>query len=393
MGMLEYFKKLIKKEETSKIEKEKIHPSEILNWIKNKKNENEIKEKEFFKVIQNKIDTFTDQLEKKIDIAEAVDVETKKADNRLKAITNEGRKRYIESLRGFVQNLNDLKKSDFENFTKEIDKTFANFSKFSNKNYERATVLIGKEMADIKREIKSFSTELIETFDENKKISEVSNALLLIKENLSKFSEVKKEKEKAEKSFDLTCKKINGLENEKKKILEEIEKLKESEEYKKNQEKIKKAEKLKEELKNEILGFEQLIDFKALSNFYHVFEDQMKVVKLYKNNFLEQFQKEGGDKILNLLDEAKMKSKNILEKINQINSKKDEITKLGQEIKEDKTNELNLKVIRTIQEIGDLEREKSREKKVYEKTDSNKKEFLRLIKRGLEKFDLELTGI
>ncbi|MBU2612606.1 MAG: hypothetical protein KKB62_02705 [Nanoarchaeota archaeon] len=390
MGMLEYFKKLIKKEETSKIEKEKIQSSEILNWIKNKKNENEIKEKEFFKVIQNKINIFTNQLEKKIDIAEAVDVETKKADNRLKAITNEGRKRYIESLRGFVQNLNDLKKSDFENFTKEIDKTFANFSKFSNKNYERATVLIGKEMADIKREIKSFSTGLIETFDKNKKISEVSNALLLIKENLSKFSEVKKEKEKAEKSFDLTCKKINELENEKKKILEEIEKIKESEEYKKNQEKIKKAEKLKEELKNEILGLEQIIDFKALSNFYHVFEDQMKVVKLYKNNFLEQFQKEGGDKILNLLDEAKMKSKNILEKINQINSKKDEITKLGQEIKEDKTNELNLKVTRTIQEIGDLEGEKSREKKVYEKTDSNKKEFLILIKRGLGKFDLEL---
>ena len=42
---------------------------------------------------------------------------------------------------------------------------------------------------------------------------------------------------------------------------------------------------LEEELKKELFFLRQIIDFKALANFYHIFEERMNIVKEHKEDF------------------------------------------------------------------------------------------------------------
>ncbi|MBA7634758.1 hypothetical protein ES703_42348 [subsurface metagenome] len=165
MGLFDFLRKVIEKKiETSKTEKEKIAFSEIENWIERKRNEIGIREKEVLVLIQDRINIFAKAFKEKINIVKVVDVESKKVEDKFKFVVNEGRKKYIESADDFIDNLENLEKDRLEKLIEEINKIFLDFNKNSHKSYERTTILIGKEMADIKKSLKVFSGDLIKIF-------------------------------------------------------------------------------------------------------------------------------------------------------------------------------------------------------------------------------------
>ena len=68
-----------------------------------------------------------------------------------------------------------------------------------------------------------------------------------------------------------------------------------------------------------------MINFKALSNVFHVSEKEMNLIKRYKEDFQALFEKDDGAEILRLFNEANLNNDLVLAKINQIKEKKEEI--------------------------------------------------------------------
>ena len=106
--------------------------------------------------------------------------------------------------------------------------------------------------------------------------------------------------------------KINQKEKENQELLEEIEKIKQSEDHKNMLEKKEKIIVLKGESQEKIFALKQLIDFKALANFFHINEEQMNILKNHKENFHANFEKDNGKMIIDLLDEAKLNNNTII---------------------------------------------------------------------------------
>ncbi len=398
MGIFDFFKKLTKnkkREEQEESEKnKKIIFSELEIWIENKIKEIETKEEEIFSLIKEETELLSKEIKIKINIAKSFDVNLKKADDRIKKIVEEGRKKYLESVEDLLDFLNNLKKDRFENILAFIDKSFLDFNKKSHLSYERATVLIGKEMSEIKESLKDFSKDLIKIFNENQNLIDSSKRVSFIELKLKLLEKNKKEIEEINLEIISLYKERSNKEKEREEMLVEIEKIKKSSEYLEMKEKEEKIKILKDELGKEIFSLKQTIDFKALGNFYHIFEEEMNLVNAYKENFQINFQKDNGKNLLRLLDGAKLNNKNISDKVNKIYNKKEEILNLEEGFENEKiknqTNELSSKITKRSFEIEDLKNKKLKEEKRLENLKINKEEIIKEIKENLERLGFEV---
>ena len=152
-----------------------------------------------------------------------------------------------------------------------------------------------------------------------------------------------------------------------------------------------KAIKLQEEqLETEMLNLKQLIDFKALSNFFHIFEDRMAIVKLYRDNFLFEFKSDKGSRLLNLLNESKLNTEQIYDKIKQIQDKEEEIEHNKNTLKKDETQTLSSELDKINQEVQGFMNEIGWAEKKNEKLKISQNEILKLIKDELDLLDVDL---
>jgi hypothetical protein len=391
MGIFSFLKKFGKKKEIEEIILEKLAFSEIENWLKKKIEENEIKEKEILVLVKDKIKNFDVDLKTKIIVLSEFDIESKKVENRIKEVVSNSRAQYIESVDNIRTNLEDLTETKFSDFIKKIDKVFLDFDKESSKNYERATILIGKEMADVKGEFKTFSKNLLEIFNNNKEISELFQKIEFIKSKLNLLDPIEENVTRISEMLASINEKILQREEENKRLLNEIEKIKQSENYKNMLEKKEKISVLKEESKSRIFALKQLIDFKTLANFFHINEEQMSILKDHKENFHVNFEKDNGKMIVDLLDEAKLNTNIILEKVNLIRTKIKETVNYKRDVKEDETQELYYKIKEIITEVDNLKIEKIKGEKRDEKLRANKEELISCLKQELGKMNVELV--
>ncbi len=392
MKLFDFLGKFRKKKKPNKSKMEKISFSEFETWIENNLKKIEKQEEGIFLLIKKRIETLSEEIRENIKLAEDLDLNAKKAEDRLKSLTEEGRKKYIESLEYFLNNLNSLKKDQLEKTISQIDRLFSNFNKKSHSSYERATILIGKEMSSIKKTLKDFSSEIINIFNKNKGLTDFSKTLFFIKLKLKQFEEKGKLKEECEKKINFLDLEIKNKKKQSEDLTEEIEKVKKSEEYLQFQNKNEKINMLKKELEKEIFDLRKNIDFKALGNFYHIFEDKMNVIKTHIENFNASFHEDNGKTILELIEVAKLPNKNILEKINKINNGKEKILNLEKEIEEEKLpkklNKLSSKIIETLDELKNLKNKRIKEEKKLETFKVEKDEILNEIKENAKKIDV-----
>ncbi|MDO8622927.1 MAG: hypothetical protein Q7R52_01670 [archaeon] len=392
MGIFDFLKKIFKEnKELEKDEKEKIEFSEIENWIEKKEKEIETREKEIFVSIKEKVKVLDIELKEKISDLEKIDINSKKEEEKAKAVTEEGKRKYIELVDSFMEKLNNLQEDKLERVIGNINKIFLEFTKSSHMSYERATVLIGKEMGNIKERIKSFSKELTNIFDENKDIPESSKLISIVKLRLKDLEETKRDINQINKVIADFEEKKTKKEEENKKISEEIEKIRKSPIYLEHLKKLGEIKSLEEKLEKDILSLRQLIDFKSLASFYHSFEKEMKILNSYRDNFLENFQKDEAS-ILNLLNESKLNTNEISDKIEEINKKRDEITKNESEIgkNKDKTYELQSETAKITSEINNLRNSKSKEEKRHEKLNITKESLIKEITEEFAKLGMEI---
>ncbi len=393
MGILDFFRKFRQEKKQKESEKEKIPFSELESWIEKNIKKIEKQEEGIFSLIKKKTEILSEEIREKINAAENFDLNTKKAEDRVKSLTEEGRKKYIESVEYLLNNLKNLKKDRLEKTISEIDRLFSDFSKRSYSSYERATIFIGKEMSSIKETLKDFSSEVIKIFNRNKDLTDFSKTLFLVKLKLKQFEKKDEEIKKCEKEIDLLNDEIKNKEKQREESTEEIEKIKKSREYLEMQEKNEKLKILKNELEKDISNLRQDIDFKALGNFYHIFEDKMNLVKAHIENFNANFHKDSGKTILELIEAAKLPNKNIPEKINKIRNKKEEISNLEAEIGKEKLleklNEIYSQITKSLDETRNLKDKKVKEEKKLETFKTEKNEILSRIKENTEKMNVE----
>ena len=390
MGIFDLFKGLFNEKKVEEIVIEKLAFSDIENWIEGRIKENEFKQNEVILMIKDKIERHNNELNKKIKILGDFDVEAKKEKEDIKGIVNNSRKDYIRAVENFSENLNDLEVNEFEEFMKKINKIFLDFNKSSYKSYERTTILIGKETANIKESVRAFSKELLKTYEENKDVVDFFKRIFLVKSKLDMILSIDRILGKISETIPSLDEKIKGKEEENKKLREEIEKIKKSLNYLGRLRTQKKIESLKEELKNDIFRLNQLLDFKALANFHHSFEKEMNVIKEYKENFKQAFQKDGGRKILRLINEAKLNNETKAEKVKLIRTKIEDTSNYEREIKKDEKQELYHKIKEIVLEIDNLKIERAKEEKRDEKIRTNKEELIDSLRQELGKMNVEM---
>jgi hypothetical protein len=390
MGIFSFLKKIAKTSNVEEIVMEKLAFSEIEDWIANKIKENELKEKEVVLGIKGKIEDLINELREKIEVLQSFDVGARKEKEEIKNVVIGSREKYVESVEDLIEKLNNLEEFKLEKLIEKINRIFFDFNKSSFKNYERTTILIGKEMASIKESLKVFSTDLLKTFDENKFVIDFFKDILVAKEKLNVINLISKSlRGIGENKLNLN-KKINEKEEENRILKQSLETIKTSVAYLERLAEQKKIEFLREESKKNILELRQLLDFKALTSFFHINPEQMKMVQEHRENFQTNFEKDNGQTIIELLDEAKLNNDIILEKVNQIRANIEEIVNHEKELTEDETKEVYSKIKEICLEIDNLKTENSKEEKRNEKLKADKEELIIVLKQELCKMNVEI---
>ena len=141
MGIFDFLRKLMENPETTKPETGKVSISNIEEWTENKTKELKTKEKESLDLVHKEIKNLSDELKEKIDAAKDFNVNSKKAEDRIKSAVEEGRKKYLESVDDLLDSLNNLEKESLERAIIDSDKIFSDFNRKSKASYEKGNYL------------------------------------------------------------------------------------------------------------------------------------------------------------------------------------------------------------------------------------------------------------
>lgn len=386
MGFFDFLKRKKEKEES-----EKIKPEELESWVKKKKGEIEDKEGAFLKLAKNRVFQLVQELEEETRALETIKIGDKKVEEKAKIIVKENLSNYVVYLKKLTENLKSLDAEKPGKVVEKINLFFSDFEKKSSLSFQKATYLIGKELEDVKNSISSFFKEFKGILEENKELIEKSKIVNAAKEEADKYSKIGKIKEQVKENIMNIGKSISSLEDEAKILNKDIEKIKRSREYEEEEEKEGGIEKNKAEMKKEIYQLREMINLRLLADRFHSDEKKMQVIRQYKENFSETFEKDNGAEILALLGEAKINKEEISKKIKSIIEKKNEIENIPVIIvNKNKIQELEAEKRKMALEIENLNSEKSREEKKIERLEKTRQEIIISVKENLAKMNVEL---
>jgi len=372
-----FFKR--KKAQEPKIESERVHSNKIETWLDKKTKEVNENEKKVFVLIEKEIDSFTLRVEGKTKILRAIDIESKKVEERAKTIVRQGLDEYLNFVEIFKKDLADIEKQKLNQFIKKADKAFSSFDKRSYIFYQRANYLIGDELVALKQEINNLSTHFTGLFDKNKKISQSFDLISSTKSKLTRLDETNIALDKINLEIKSLDKKTTENEEKGVKIIYKIKKIKVSKNYLENIKRKDEIELTEKQLEENILELKSLINFKKLANTFHSNEGKMKRIKDYRDDFQKSFTRNKGRGILNLIKEAELDDGSIFNKIKQIEEKESRVHKNKKLIKKDEVKELLEEAEKIKSEIENLASEKNKYIKRSEKIQENKKTILKSI--------------
>jgi len=393
MGFIDFFKRLTEAKQQAQEPrvKETIEFHELENWLKVKEKKIKNKEKQTLDLIKEKIIFALEDLNKKVNTLENFDLNSRKDKEKIKAIVKENLNNYLYHIKRFIYNLQNLNEENFERFIMKTNAIFVDFDKRSYINYQKATFLIGKEMAATKESTKELSKYLKKAFDEHKKIIDDSKTFEEIKSEFKQLTETKKNLEILESRIKKIEKRIEAIKEKNEKLLIDIEKIKKTTDYIENSKKKQEIKQLEQELGEEVLKLKSMIDFKALSNIFHISEKEMKIIKAHKEDFKNLFQKDNGSEIDRLLNESKLSNEKTSGQLEHIKAKKQKQSEIEKTIKKDQAEKLLLEVNEAKLELLRLEDEKQKELKSHEKLKIKKQQSKDPIKQKLDRFNLVVS--
>jgi chromosome segregation ATPase len=375
MGILDYFFK--KKQIPKTIENTKISFEELPTWLNSEKSKISIEENKYLTQIKEKTSQFTTELENEIPSLKQINLEEKKVEEKIKLIVQNNLDNYIKYLEKLTTNLNQIQ--DNKELIAKINYIFTDFQKKSKMSYEKATFIIGDELGKIKDKIQQFYKDIEEIIKENQTTINKSNTIQSIENEIDKLNTIKKVKSELEENIEENNEELKNLNENLHHHLNKIEEVKTSE-------KFLEENKKKHELEKKLDNLRQSLDFKALTNFYHIFENEMEIVKSYKENFKQSFNKSNGEDLSELLLKSKLDTPEILNTIQKINEKKLEIEKFDN----NEVQSLETEKKKITSEIENINSKKSITEKKSERLNENLSEINNSIKEELVKININL---
>lgn len=290
------------------------------------------------------------EIKEKIPKLKTLNLDKRKGELKLKEIVTTSLHDYISFLERLIKDLEKVEPKETEKYIKELQSTFNRFNKSSRMIYERATILIGKELAEVRNRIDNFAREFNEKLESNKEYFEKRNLIKVIQNNLEELKESRKIQDQIKDSILDLERKISKIEEEKRLSEEGYEQYKKSNEAKKfieEQEKIKQENKI---INEEVLKLKQEINLKNLATYFHEDQKKIKIIKDYSENFLNSLKQDYALSIVNLLKEAnqnidgerikelkqRLAEQVVLTSDNNLREFEDKIYKANQELKHEK---------------------------------------------------------
>jgi len=395
MGIFDFFRRKLtdagnkKENEPELTEKQILKFEELENWLAEKEKTGEKDEQRTIKEIETLIAQIILELKEENEEIKKVNLkEDRRAEERVKIIVLENLSNYSRYIDSLVESLAKLKKESLQKVIGDINQIFIEFKQKSAMSFEKATFLVGKELEKPKESIRKFFEQLNRIAENNREIFENSNLILMIEKKLQEIKRLEYSKKEVTKEIKEVEKKILRAETEEKMIEDEIKKIKNSEEYAEWEKRRQESSLRKKEIEKEIFEVKNMIDWKNLAKIFHTNEKKMVMVKEYENHFSQIFDKDGEDKIIEILREADIETKKIGEKIAEIRKKTKEVHEILNS--KDNLSEHASRIMSIRSDIKNFLSEKQKIEKKIQKVDENISAIKEGILPNVEKFGISL---
>ncbi len=309
MGIKSFFKKFRpeKKKEVKKITLKEL-PKELEDLtIQDKQKKQELKQN-----INRQIQKFLSDLKEQIKILESITLEKKRESPELKKVVLENLAFYITHLKSLVRNFKESENLPSNEYLSRINLIIQSHNKQSRPSFEKATILIGDELAKARESIWKLFNEITRLSSE---YQSSKPDLAPIKDLLEKL----KHEKHNEQSLHEVDEKLNiKLEESKTELVlaeKELHIFKESSEYKLFLEKKQEEENKKEQLNKSLYEIQSQVDFKELAKYAHGHEKKSKIIADYRNNFAEGLKKDSSLEIIQIVKESSGKDIRMLKEI------------------------------------------------------------------------------
>ncbi|MEI6058670.1 MAG: hypothetical protein WCP89_02765 [archaeon] len=336
-----------------------------------------------------RINRFNLEILENVKIVQEVDIGKIRERENLKILTKKGIDSYIEILDELIKGLDDAKNMPSEEYVNKIVENVNRFSKLSRVHFERATILVGDKMVNLKETCNSLFRDLTGIIKENPKLSKEKEKIVVLQKLVLELKEDKKKVEEYEENKNALNEKIRILRKDREALKKRMDELENSSDYKKDEENKEKAKKDTEKLENEIQLLKKQIDFKALAKVFYKDAKKMNVLKSYSENFLYSVKNDTNLDIIPIVKESTgadlavlLTIKNKLESLKNMPLSK--VDRIKKEIQDD--------LIHTENSLAEAEVEIVREDKIKSRLGEKESELLLNINEENNALHLLITS-
>lgn len=346
MSWLDKIKRLLgeKDIEVENVRPESIKIEQLNEKVNEKIKQNSSRNDELKKELTKRIDSFKKEMNNSIEILEKITLSERKEHEKIKLVVLENLSLYDAQLKRLISQLENLESLELKESLTKLKTVLNEFDRASHLPFEKATILIGKELEDNRNILRAFIKDFNNVEKENKSFFEQVELTNKLNTLFQEMKQVSNYIEEINKTISAYENQIEKKKEENEKLKQKIEEINKSDEFKKNIE-FKESHRQKlNDIETEIRITKQKIDFKALTKTYHSNEKASHLIKSYADNFLSALENDENLDILDLIGENEKLKKNELkdlrEKVSELN--KSFQTKMDIEILELESNLKNL---------------------------------------------------
>jgi hypothetical protein len=388
MGIFGIFKKK-RIEDNENTKKETVNFNELEAFFERKGKELDEKGKDFVALIYEQLNVLREEFSEQIPLLKNLNLNDRKVEERLKILAIENLKSYIYMLEKLNSNLLGIDEKKPKELIKKIDVLFFDFNKKSEVAFQKATILVGKELEKVKEGIHKFFRNLRGLVGENEKIIKDSDLLGFLEITYSEttnLGEIREEVDKKIKTLDLD---IKVKEKEFNEASLEVERFKDSAKQKKFLIQSNRIDELNKQIKQRIINLRSFIDFKTLARIFHTNEKKMAVVNEYHRSFYDSFIRDK-EIIIRLIQEANLPAEAILKETEDINSLNQELSLINLGV--DELGILNEKTANIKKELIELKDSREKEEQILKKNKENFEDKLDFLRAELVKLNAEFVN-
>lgn len=282
-------------------------------------------EEELRRKLTARIKSFEKDVSESLAALEMIDLSEKKEHEKIKIVVGENLRLYISYVQRFLEDARKLSFLDLEQDLNRIVLVLRDFESKSNISFQKATILIGEDLANVRKIIREFGLFFNGVSEECRNVLESARKVKKLSENLNALNDNMTYKRESEEKISSLEKDILKNLEEKEKLEKEIENISKSDRYSDD---LRNKEERRENLKvidREIESLKKKIDLKSLIKKVHGDSKKSKLVGDYTRDFKLALLNDNEFEIIFAFGEDKEKYFDLLKKL------RSEIEELGKD--------------------------------------------------------------